>query len=158
MPATALREPKTALQISIIRSFDDLPAWMATEDLIDFLHQNMKPFEDPLPAVQNGVEFALSEKPGQGGFIVLAADSRQIIGAVVVVKTGLRECIPESLVLYAAVRPSHRGRGNGKTLLEIAMDKCNGDVTLHVEPRNPARRPYERLGFENKYVDMRYSK
>lgn len=158
MPPTALCEQKAAPNVSMVRSVDDLPTWMDTDDLTEFLHENMKPFEDPLPAVQIGVEFALSDEPGKGGFVLLATDSRRVIGAVVVVKTGLRDCVPESLVLYASVRPSHRGQGIGKNLLETALHRCNGDVTLHVEPHNPARRLYERLGFENKYVDMRYCK
>ena len=32
-----------------------------------------------------------------------------------------------------------------------------GDTKLHVEYDNPAKRLYERLGFENKYAEMRWS-
>jgi ribosomal protein S18 acetylase RimI-like enzyme len=31
-------------------------------------------------------------------------------------------------------------------------------MALHVEPHNPALRLYERLGYENKYLEMRHNK
>jgi GNAT superfamily N-acetyltransferase len=43
-----------------------------------------------------------------------------------------------------------RGHGNGGRLLRALLQECDADglpVTLHVEPPNPARRLYERLGF-----------
>ena len=38
--------------------------------------------------------------------------------------------------------------------LEIAK----GDVALHVEPDNPARFLYEKIGFSSKYLEMRFKK
>ncbi|UXI69280.1 GNAT family N-acetyltransferase [Tahibacter amnicola] len=56
----------------------------------------------------------------------------------------------EYRLMDIALLPDWRGRGVGgqmiRTLLDCAAsDRC--EVTLHVEPGNPARRMYERLGF-----------
>ena len=49
-------------------------------------------------------------------------------------------------------------RGIGGRLIEHCLGLCNGDVKLHVEYDNPAKRLYERLGFESKYAEMRWTR
>lgn len=63
--------------------------------------------------------------------------------------------VPPNLLLYVAVSPSRRGRGIGGELVARSLDRCRGPVKLHVEYDNPARRLYERLGFESRYAEMR---
>lgn len=57
----------------------------------------------------------------------------------------------EFRLMDIALVAARRGRGIGtlivRTLLDIAH-RSGADVTLHVEPTNPARRIYERLGFD----------
>jgi ribosomal protein S18 acetylase RimI-like enzyme len=56
----------------------------------------------------------------------------------------------ELRVVDLAILPSHRGLGIGSALLAdvIAEAEAAGlPIRLHVEPWNPARRLYERLGF-----------
>ena len=43
-----------------------------------------------------------------------------------------------------------------KEIVEESFKHCDGDVKLHVEYDNPAKRLYERIGFTNKYAEMRY--
>ena len=80
------------------------------------------------------------------------------LGAVVTNKTGMKGYIPENILVYIAVDPNQRGNGTGKALMESVIKSTDGDIALHVEPENPARRLYERLGFTNKYVEMRLHK
>jgi ribosomal protein S18 acetylase RimI-like enzyme len=63
--------------------------------------------------------------------------------------------IPENILVYIAVDGSQRGKGIGKTLMQKAISLAQGDIALHVEPDNPARHLYEKLGFTNKYLEMR---
>jgi ribosomal protein S18 acetylase RimI-like enzyme len=51
-----------------------------------------------------------------------------------------------------------RGRGIGANIIQAAIKHAGGDVALHVEYDNPAKRLYERLGFGSKYAEMRYIK
>ena len=42
--------------------------------------------------------------------------------------------------------------------LNKGLKEIENDVALHVEPDNPAKKLYERLGFTNKYLEMRLTK
>ncbi|MBC7419021.1 MAG: GNAT family N-acetyltransferase [Pedobacter sp.] len=91
----------------------------------------------------------------KGGFIVLAVEETEILGAVVVNETGMKKYIPENILVYIAVHENMRGKGLGKSLMEKTIETAKGDVALHVEADNPAKKLYERLGFSNKYLEMR---
>ena len=66
--------------------------------------------------------------------------------------------VPENLLLMVAVDPVTRGKGVGSQLIKRSFELAEGDVKLHVEYDNPAKRLYERLGMTNKYAEMRYHK
>ena len=63
--------------------------------------------------------------------------------------------IPENILVYIAVNKDFRGKGLGKQLMEKAIGFATGSIALHVEPDNPAKKLYEKLGFTNKYLEMR---
>ena len=63
--------------------------------------------------------------------------------------------IPENILVYIATDKNHRGKGIGSKLMDAAIEHTQGDIALHVEPDNPARKLYERCGFTNKYLEMR---
>jgi len=57
----------------------------------------------------------------------------------------------ETRIIDITILPEHRGRGLGSALLKGLLQEsaANGrPVIIHVEQHNPARRLYERLGFE----------
>jgi len=139
-----------------VRHDDDLPAWLDRDGLTEFLHSSLKPYEDTPPDISSGIDYALSREPGRGGFVVLAAEGERLMGALVMLDTGMKGYIPENLLLFVAVSPAARGRGLGRRIIEHAISRCDGPVKLHVEYDNPAKRLYERLGFTSKYAEMRY--
>lgn len=62
----------------------------------------------------------------------------------------LNEMDHELRVIDIALLAEHRGRGIGTALMTWIIanaDRERRSVTLHVEPWNPAKRLYERLGF-----------
>ncbi|HAS45531.1 MAG TPA: GNAT family N-acetyltransferase, partial [Microscillaceae bacterium] len=71
-------------------------------------------------------------------------------------ETGMKDYIPENILVYIAVHQEYRGAGLGGQLVEKALTSVKGSVALHVEPDNPAKRLYERMGFTNKYLEMRW--
>lgn len=127
-------------------------------DIIHFLHRHLETFGDPLNDIEKCIDYALKEYQSFGGFIISAYEKDEIAGVVVINKTGMKDYIPENILVYIATHKSYRGKGIGKELMLKAIDFADGNIALHVEPNNPAVRLYEKLGFTNKYLEMRLIK
>jgi len=155
--ALADRE-QAKLELSFVHAGQDLPAWTNRNALVSFLHEHLTPYQDTPPDIRRGLDDALGNHPAAGGFVLLARLDGQLVGALVMLRTGMKGYIPENLLLFVAVDGALRGRGIGAELVRTAVASCDGDVKLHVEHDNPARRLYERLGFASKYVEMRFNK
>ncbi len=127
-------------------------------EIIDFLHTHLDQFRDTKEAIGKAIAYALSESPGPGGFVLQGKLDDEIVGVVVINKTGMEGYIPENILVYIAVDKKFRGKGYGKELMNKALQLTEGSVKLHVEHDNPARFLYEKLGFTNKYMEMRLIK
>jgi ribosomal-protein-alanine N-acetyltransferase len=140
-----------------VETLIDLPSWARLEQLAGFLYQKMKPYEDTRPDVERGLRYALDpERPGDG-FAILAVKAGRLAGAVVFVTTQMQGYIPENILLFICVDPNLRGQGLGRRLILRGLARCQGQIKLHVEPDNPAKRLYERLGFVHKYDELRHA-
>jgi len=143
------------MKIHKIVNFAAFPEWIDQPSLAGFFHENLKPYEDTVEDIERGLDYAFSVQSGKGGFVLLAEQDRQLLGAVVMLHTGMEGYISPNLLLFIAVIKQCRGKGIGRKLCERAIAECKGDICLHVEYDNPAKRLYERLGFNTKYAEMR---
>lgn len=128
------------------------------ESLIEFLFINLQEYGDPKSDIEKAVNYALKETISFGGFILVSYLENEISGVVVVNQTGMKDYIPENILVYIATHINHRGKGIGKMLMQKTIDIAEGSIALHVEPENPARFLYEKVGFSSKYIEMRYKK
>ncbi|MCB0653905.1 MAG: GNAT family N-acetyltransferase [Saprospiraceae bacterium] len=144
-------------KMKLFTSYDPLSS-NQTAGTVDFLHTHLDQFGDPKDHISKAIDYAISDNEGEGGFVINCLDGDKIIGTVVVNKTGMEGYIPENILVYIAVDKTYRGKGLGKKLMQYALKVSDGGVALHVEPDNPAKFLYEKLGFENKYLEMRYTK
>lgn len=126
--------------------------------IADFLFTHLEQYGDARPDIIKAMEYSMSQEPGKGGFVVQAVEEGKMLGAVVVNETGMKDYIPENILVYIAVHHDTRGKGVGKKLMQKAIDSAEGNIALHVEPENPAKFLYEKLGFTNKYLEMRLDK
>lgn len=117
-----------------------------------FLYQHLEQYGDALESIQNAIDYVFEK---QGGNIVVQYLDDEIIGVVILNKTGMKGYIPENILVYIANDGKYRGQGLGKQLINKAIDTTEGDIALHVEKDNPARFLYEKVGFTNPYLEMR---
>lgn len=128
------------------------------KEVADFLFEHLDQFGDEYDAIMRCINFALDDKKKFGGFILVAKENDKVAGAVIINKTGMAGYIPENILVYIAVHKDYRGKGLGKDLMLKTFDKAEGSIKLHVEPENPARFLYEKLGFTSKYLEMRLNR
>ncbi len=128
------------------------------KEVADFLYEHLDEFGDEHQYIMNCINFALDDKKKFGGFVLEARDEGKVVGAVIINKTGMAGYIPENILVYIAVHKDYRGKGLGKDLMLKTFDKAEGNIKLHVEPENPARFLYEKLGFTSKYLEMRWNR
>ncbi len=136
----------------------DSSTFLEKNEIADFLFVHLDQYGDTKQDILKCLDYALSNYPHQGGFVLLARDGDTIAGAVVMNQTGMEGYIPENILVYIAVHKEYRGQGLGKQLMQKAIDLAKGNIALHVEPDNPAKGLYEKLGFTNKYLEMRLNK
>ncbi len=135
---------------------EDRPSENEQKEIVDFLHTHLDQFGDSKEDIRKAIEYSLKISESDGGFVLQMKDNNNTIGAVVINKTGMEGYIPSNILVYIALHRDYRGKGLGKELMAKALAEAEGDVALHVEPDNPARHLYEKLGFTSKYLEMRY--
>jgi len=134
------------------------PSLKEKENLINFLFNNLQEYGDPKSDIEKAINYALKETTSFGGFILVSYLENAISGVVVINQTGMKDYIPENILVYIATHKNLRGKGIGKFLMQKTIDLAEGSIALHVEPENPARFLYEKVGFSSKYVEMRLKK
>lgn len=134
------------------------PSTEEKKAVIDFLFSHLENYGDPRQDIEKAVDFSLREYTSFGGFVLIAKKDNDIIGVVVINQTGMKDYIPENILVYIATHRDHRGKGVGKQLMKKSIELAEGNIALHVEPDNPARFLYEKIGFTSKYIEMRYKK
>ena len=126
------------------------------ERITGFLHEHLQEYGDKPEDIMKCLDYVFTK--GRGGNIILRIDDEKIIGAVILNNTGMSGYIPENILVYIATHKDYRGKGVGKDLMKQAMKVTSGSVALHVEADNPAVHLYEKMGFENKYLEMRLAR
>lgn len=127
-------------------------------EVAEFLFNNLDEFGDAKEDILKCIDYSVKDSPSFGGFTITGRKNGEIICAVVVNQTGMEGYIPENILVYIATHHNFRGKGVGKAMMKEAIDLAKGSIALHVEPNNPAKFLYEKLGFTNKYLEMRLTK
>ena len=146
--------------MKIIKEFNSAnkPSQEEKQNIINFLHENLQEFRDSKEAIEKAIDFALKNYTSFGGFVLASSIEDQMTGVVIVNITGMKDYIPENILVYIATHKDFRGQGIGKELMQETIKRTEGNIALHVEHENPARFLYEKVGFTSKYMEMRLQK
>lgn len=126
------------------------------DEAVSFLHLHLDEFGDDPKDIRKCIDYALQTECGKGGFVLCAYYDSRLAGVLVMNKTGMSGFIPENILVYIAVDSKLRGNGLGAAIIREAAKHTQGNIKLHVEYENPAKRLYERLEFTSKYAEMRF--
>ncbi len=143
------------LQIKKVMSQEQFTE-ITKDEFINFLFEHLGKYGDPKEDIEKCLNYAFSKEKSEGGFALAAFYDGKLVGALIMNKTGMGNYIPDWILVYVAVDALYRGKGFGRQIVEEAFKQCDGDIKLHVEYDNPAKRLYERLGFTSKHAEMRY--
>jgi len=144
------------MNITVIPGKDGPHQDFSKDAIAAFLYEHLDQYGDEKKDILKCLDYVFN--PDKGGFVVIADDAGKIVGAVVVNNTGMTGYIPENILVYIATHADYRGKGLGKSLMKETIEAATGNIALHVEPDNPARFLYQKLGFTNKYLEMRLNR
>jgi hypothetical protein len=68
------------------------------EQLADFLFIHLAEYGDTISAIKKAIDYAMSEA-SPGGYLFLTMDNDKLVAAAVDNKTGMKEYIPENILL-----------------------------------------------------------
>ncbi|SRR5699024_4841965 len=139
-------------------NLNNIPTLKEEQKITQFLFDELEQYGDPKRDIQKAIDYALGRNGKPGGMVLVAKEDEQIVSAVVINDTGMSDYIPENILVYIATDKNQRGKGIGKMIIQEVIARTKGDIALHVDPNNPAKKLYERLGFTNKYLEMRLNK
>lgn len=131
------------------------PSVLEKEMIVSFLEKNLQEYGDQASDIRRAIDYGVKEITSFGGFVVVIQEKSKILAAAVVNKTGMSGYIPENILVYIASHTDYRGQGLGSSLMQEVIDCAQGDIALHVEADNPAKKLYEKYGFSNPYLEMR---
>lgn len=145
------------LKIEVLRPSETV-GLVEMRQIRDFLFDHLDQYGDKKEDIMKAINYSLNKGITPGGFVLRGEDDGEIAGAVVVNRTGMEGYIPENILVYIATHREKRGKGYGKALMQKAVDIAEGSIALHVEPDNPAKILYEKIGFTHKYMEMRLNR
>lgn len=122
--------------------------------IANFLYENSGDYGDSKSAVKKSLLYAAKEIAGLGGYVFIMEHKSEILGALVINKTGMNEYLPENLLVNLAVKKDYRGKGLAKDLIDYTIEYCKGDIALHINKNNPVVKLFESRGFKPKNIEM----
>lgn len=133
----------------------NLPNQTQYTNIVDFLYKHLDQYGDEKQEISLCLDYALEKTKSFGGFALVLVEDDIIKAATIINRTGMGGYIPENILVYIATHKDFRGTGLGSKLMNAILEHTDGDIALHVEANNPAKKLYEKYGFTNPYLEMR---
>ena len=141
------------LNVEVLSAIDTVTT-LQKKEIVDFLERYLGAYADPYDDMMNCVEYALSDRPHQGGMVLVGRIKGKVVTCLVMNKTGMSGYMPENILVYIATHEDFRRQGLGSETLKKALVRAKGDISLHLIPGNPAKEAFNKLGFKTVYHEM----
>lgn len=122
------------------------------DEIVNITRKLLEPYNDSVEETVDAVQKAIDV-----GFIFKATRSGEVHGICIVVHMGFSDFIPSYHLAYIGVLKGNKGRGVATELINQAIEKTGGNLSLHVDiPNGNAKKLYEKMGFVHTYDRMLY--
>ena len=133
------------------------------QDLVDFIFQNYEEFGHSKKGIKRAIDYAQKDNYNihpsfsHGGLVVVAKKDQEIVGALVINKTGFEDILPANMIMYITTHQLHRRQGIARSMVEQARRFTNGNIATHVLPNNTSQAFFSQTGFNSKVLEMMLS-
>ena len=140
----------------MIKTFDSFTrmSYININKISNFLHEHLEGCKNEKGAIRKSLLYAAKETSNLGGYAFIIEEKENIIGAIVVNKTGMSEYQSENLITYLAVHKDFREQKVATKLIKEAANYCNGNLSLNINKDNDAIELFEKNGFVSKKIQM----
>lgn len=122
------------------------------DEIVAITQKLLEPYADSVEETSDAVQKAIDV-----GFIFKATRGSEIQGICIIVHMGFSDFIPSYHLAYIGVMKGNKGRGVATELINQAIEKTGGNLSLHVDiPNSSAKKLYEKMGFVHMYDRMLY--
>lgn len=143
-----LNDGKNDIKIEEISKLPDLNS----EEIVAITRKLLEPYNDSIEETADAVK-----KAKEVGFIFKAMKNDEVQGICIIVHMGFNDFIPSYHLAYIGVKKGNVGRGVATELINQAIEKTGGNMSLHVDiPNKRAKKLYEKMGFVHYYDRMLY--
>ena len=121
-------------------------------EIVEITRKLLEPYTDSIAETSDAVQKAIDV-----GFIFKATRGSEVHGICIIVHMGFSDFIPSYHLAYIGVLKGNKGRGVATDLINQAIEKTGGNLSLHVDiPNARAKKLYEKMGFVHMYDRMLY--
>ena len=106
-------------------------------------------------SVSKIIQAAIKQIPSFGGFIMLAYEGLDIVGGVVVNKTGMYANLPTNVLVYFTLKDFTTYKEIAEDLLKRAIDHSQGEISVFWTPDNPMFNFLKDRGFVENTTELR---
>ena len=140
----------------IIKTFDSFTrmSYLNINKISKFLHEHLEGCKNEKSAIRKSLLYAAKETSILGGYAFIIEEKDNIIGAIIINKTGMNAYESENLITYLAVHKDYRKQKIATKLIKKATNYCNGNLSLNIDKNNNAIELFRKNGFESKKIQM----
>lgn len=104
------------MEFKIINANSGEDTTYTNQVIAQFLCTHLEEYGDKIEDILKCIAYVMDAN--KGGNIVVGLDDDKIVGVVILTNTGMKDFIPENILVYIAVDNSQRGKGYGKQLMQ----------------------------------------
>ncbi|WP_051605758.1 GNAT family N-acetyltransferase [Polaribacter sp. Hel_I_88] len=141
------------MTIEIFDAFNRM-SFLNITRITNFLYEHLEDCKDPKNVIRTSLKYAAKEITSLGGYAFVMKKNDEIIGVIVINKTGMSQYQSENLMTYLAIHKNYRNQGFATKLIHKTVEYCQGNITLNIKKENNAIKLFEKNGFKSKKIEM----